>query len=40
MMEVLKGEVIKLLNAGIIYLISHSEWLSPVQYVPKKGVSQ
>ncbi|GJT84778.1 hypothetical protein Tco_1066495 [Tanacetum coccineum] len=35
--EVVKKEVIKLLDAGLIYLISNSPWLSPVQVVPKKG---
>ncbi|XP_042400859.1 uncharacterized protein LOC121990869, partial [Zingiber officinale] len=30
-------EVIKLLDAGIIYPISDSEWVSPVHVVPKKG---
>jgi hypothetical protein len=29
--------VIKLLDAGIIYPVPHSEWVSPVHYVPKKG---
>jgi len=29
MREVVKKEVIKLLHAGIIYPMSHSEWLSP-----------
>jgi hypothetical protein len=37
MREVVKKEVIKLLDAGIIYPVPHSEWVSPVQYVPKKG---
>ena len=37
MREVVKKEVIKLLHAGIIYPVSHSEWVSPVQVVPKKG---
>jgi hypothetical protein len=37
MREVVKKEVIKLLDAGIIYLVPHSEWVSPVQCVPKKG---
>ena len=37
MREVVQKEVIKLLDAGIIYPISHSEWVSPVQVVPKKG---
>ena len=37
MMEVVKKEVIKLLDFGIIFSISDSEWVSPIQYVPKKG---
>jgi hypothetical protein len=37
MREVVKKEVIKLLDAGIIYPIPHSEWVSPVHCVPKKG---
>ena len=37
MLEVVKKEVIKLLDAGIIYPISDSNWVSPVQVVPKKG---
>ena len=37
MQEVVKKEVIKLLDAGIIYAILDSEWVSPVQVVPKKG---
>lgn len=37
MKEVVKAEVLKLLNAGIIYAISDSSWVSPVQVVPKKG---
>jgi len=32
-----KNEVIKLLDADIIYPISDSSWVSPVQVVPKKG---
>ena len=35
--EVVKGEVLKLLDAGIIYPISDSRWVSPVQVVPKKS---
>ncbi|GJS51364.1 hypothetical protein Tco_0624726 [Tanacetum coccineum] len=35
--EVIKQEVIKLLDAGLIYPISDSPWVSPVHYVPKKG---
>jgi len=34
--EVVKKEVIKWLDNGIIYPISNSEWVSPVQVVPKK----
>jgi len=37
MMEVVKKEVKKLLDAGIIFPISDSPWVSPVQVVPKKG---
>jgi len=37
MRKVVKKEVIKLLDAGIIYPVPHSEWVSPVQVVPKKG---
>ncbi|GKD45980.1 hypothetical protein Tco_1270625 [Tanacetum coccineum] len=33
--EVVKKEVIKLLDAGLIYLISDSPWVSPVQVVLK-----
>nr|GEX18185.1 reverse transcriptase domain-containing protein [Tanacetum cinerariifolium] len=35
--EVIKKEVIKLLDAGIIYPISDSPWVSPIHCVPKKG---
>ena len=37
MRDVVKKEVLKLLHAGIIYLVPHSDWVSPVQVVPKKG---
>ncbi|KAI5351553.1 hypothetical protein L3X38_004444 [Prunus dulcis] len=37
MKEVVRKEVIKLLNVGIIYPISDSKWVSPVQVVPKKS---
>ncbi|KAL5578548.1 hypothetical protein UlMin_020247 [Ulmus minor] len=37
MQEVVKKEVVKLMDAGIIYPISDSSWVSPVQVVPKKG---
>ncbi|GJZ89717.1 reverse transcriptase domain-containing protein [Tanacetum coccineum] len=35
--EVVKKEVIKLLDVGLIYPISDSLWVSPVHCVPKKG---
>ncbi|GKA60052.1 reverse transcriptase domain-containing protein [Tanacetum coccineum] len=35
--EVIKKEVIKLLEAELIYPISDSPWVSPVYCVPKKG---
>ncbi|GJW84492.1 reverse transcriptase domain-containing protein [Tanacetum coccineum] len=35
--EVIKKEVIKLLDTGLIYPISDSPWVSPVHCVPKKG---
>nr|GEX68944.1 reverse transcriptase domain-containing protein [Tanacetum cinerariifolium] len=35
--DVIKQEVIKLLEAGFIYPIFYSPWVSPVHYVPKKG---
>jgi hypothetical protein len=37
MREVVKTEVLKLLDAGIIYPISDSKWVSPAQVVPKKS---
>ena len=37
MREVVKKEVLKLLEAGVIYPVSDSEWVSPVQVVPNKG---
>ncbi|GKB37951.1 reverse transcriptase domain-containing protein [Tanacetum coccineum] len=37
MKEVVKKEIIKLLDAGIIYAIEDSPWVSPVHCVPKKG---
>ncbi|KAM2897594.1 hypothetical protein COP2_007219 [Malus domestica] len=36
-MEVVKKEIIKLLDCGVIYLISDSHWVSSVQVVPKKS---
>nr|GEX75257.1 retrovirus-related Pol polyprotein [Tanacetum cinerariifolium] len=35
--DVIKQEVIKLLEAGLIFPIPDSPWVSPVHYVPKKG---
>jgi hypothetical protein len=37
MREVVKKEVLKLLHTRIIYPVPHSEWVSLVQVVPKKG---
>ena len=37
MREVVKIEVLKLLHVGIIYPVPQSEWVSPVQVVPKNG---
>ena len=37
MQEVVRVEVLKLLQAGIIYPISDSSWVSPTQVVPKKS---
>ncbi|XP_071740816.1 uncharacterized protein [Rutidosis leptorrhynchoides] len=37
MNDVVKKEVIKLLDVRLIYPISDSPWVSPVQVVPKKG---
>ncbi|GKE66654.1 reverse transcriptase domain-containing protein, partial [Tanacetum coccineum] len=35
--EVIKAEVIKLLDAELIYPISNSPWVNPIHVVPKKG---
>nr|GEY92104.1 retrovirus-related Pol polyprotein from transposon 17.6 [Tanacetum cinerariifolium] len=35
--DVIKKEVIKLLDVGIIYPISNNAWVSPIYCVPKKG---
>ena len=37
MKDVIRKEVLKWLNAGFIYAISDSPWVSPVHVVPKKG---
>ena len=38
MKDVVREEVLKWLNAGFIYAILDSPWVSPVHVVPKKGV--
>ena len=37
MKEVVRKEILKLLEVGIIYPIADSQWVSPVHCVPKKG---
>jgi len=37
MQELVRGEVIKLLDDGIIYPISDSKWVSPIHVVPKRA---
>ncbi|GKD85088.1 reverse transcriptase domain-containing protein [Tanacetum coccineum] len=37
MQEVVKKEIMKLLDTDIIYPIVDSPWVSPIHYVPKKG---
>ena len=37
MKEEVRKEVLKLLEAGLIYPILDSSWVSPIQVVPKKG---
>ena len=37
MKEVVRKEVLKWLDTSVIYLISDSSWVSPVQVVPNKG---
>ncbi|XP_021715002.1 uncharacterized protein LOC110682970 [Chenopodium quinoa] len=37
MMEVVKKEILKWLDAGVIYPISDSQWVSPIHVVPKKS---
>jgi hypothetical protein len=37
MQEVVRAEVIKPLDAGIIHSISYSKWVSPIHVVPKKA---
>ncbi|GJU67904.1 reverse transcriptase domain-containing protein [Tanacetum coccineum] len=35
--DVMKNEIMKLLDSGLIYPISDSSWVSPIHVVPKKG---
>ena len=37
MKEVVRKEILNLLEAGIIYPLADSQWVSPVHCVPKKG---
>ena len=37
MKEVVRKEILKLLEAGIIYPVADSDWVSPVHCVSKKG---
>ncbi|GKA85225.1 reverse transcriptase domain-containing protein [Tanacetum coccineum] len=37
MQEILKKEIVKLLDSGIIYPIAYIAWVSPIHCVPKKG---
>ena len=37
MKEVVKKEIMKLLDVGVIYPISDSNWVSPIHVVPNKG---
>ena len=37
MKEVVKKEILKLLDVGVIYPIADSKWVSPTQVVPKKS---
>ncbi|GJW28238.1 hypothetical protein Tco_0045113 [Tanacetum coccineum] len=34
--DVVKNEIVKLLDSGLIYLISDNSWVSPIHVVPKK----
>ena len=35
MKEVVRKEILKLLEAGLIYPVAHSDWVSPAHCVPK-----
>ncbi|GJV56148.1 reverse transcriptase domain-containing protein [Tanacetum coccineum] len=39
MQEVVKKEIVKLLDTGIIYPLVDSPWVSPIHCVPKKGAT-
>ena len=36
MIEVVKAEILKLLDVGVIYPITDSKWVAPIHVVPKK----
>src|SRR4051812_31355877 len=37
MKEVVRNEILKLLDVGVIFPISDSKWVSPIHVVPKKS---
>ena len=37
MKEVVRNEILKLLEAGIFYIVADSQWVSHVHCLPKKG---
>ena len=37
MQDVVRAEILKLLENGIIYLIFNSQWVTPIHAVPKKS---
>ena len=37
MMKVVQKEILKRLDAGVMYPIADSEWVSPIHVVLKKG---
>lgn len=37
MQAVVKKEIIKWLDEGVVYPINNGKWVSPIQYVIKKG---
>lgn len=36
MQEVIKKEIIRWLDIGIVYMIVHNKWMGPVQCMPRK----